>query len=116
MTDYLNQNVRGIIHGGHPNLLNKLKQLLPEWKVYQPEQKCPAQSIINADIVVIYSNHIDHSSYNDTIRKIRDSNSKILYLNATNIKSFIGSLYKECRKEEAWEKNLLVFYVYLQPQ
>lgn len=101
MTDYLNQNVRGIIHGGHPNLLNKLKQLLPEWKVYQPEQKCPAQSIINADIVVIYSNHIDHSSYNDTIRKIRDSNSKILYLNATNIKSFIGSLYKECRKEEA---------------
>ena len=101
MTDYLNQNVRGIIHGGHPNLLNKLKQLLPAWKVYQPEQKCPAQSIINADIVVIYSNHIDHSSYNDTIRKIRDSNSKILYLNATNIKSFIGSLYKECQKEEA---------------
>lgn len=42
-----------------------------------------------------------HTSYNDTIRKIRDSNSKILYLNATNIKSFIGSLYKECRKEEA---------------
>lgn len=97
MAAFLNSNVRGIIIGGHPNFLNKIQDYLPAWKKYLPEKRVPTNSIMNADLVVFFTDHIDHASYVGAIADIRRSDCNILYLHNINMDYAIRQIYQSCR-------------------
>lgn len=81
----INNGIKGIIVGGHPNLLNKLAEALPDWKVYQSGMSIPDNVVAHADVVVMFTDHLSHASYIPVIKQVRNSKSRLLYLHNVNI-------------------------------
>ena len=101
MAEYLEHNVKGIIVGGHPNFHNKLQKYIPGWKKYPPRTKVPSECVYGSDIIVFYTDHIDHSTYLGVIAEARRCSCKLLYVHNVNMESTIKKIYMECegRKE-----------------
>lgn len=98
MAEYLEHNVKGIIVGGHPNFHNKLQKYIPGWKKYPPRSKVPAECVYGSDIIVFYTDHIDHSTYLGVIAEARRSSCKLLYVHNVNMESAIKKIYMECEE------------------
>ena len=101
MAEYLEHNVKGIIVGGHPNFHNKLQKYIPGWKKYPPRTKVPSECVYGSDIIVFYTDHIDHSTYLGVIAEARRCSCKLLYVHNVNMEYTIKKIYMECegRKE-----------------
>lgn len=94
MADFLNQKVKGIIVGGHQNFHNKISRYLPEWKKYPPRMKIPTECITGADIIVFYTDHIDHSTYLSVISEARKGPGKLLYIHNVNVDTVIRKIFE----------------------
>lgn len=95
MADFLNKKVKGIIVGGHPNFHNKISKYLPEWKKYPPRMKIPTECITGADMIVFYTDHIDHSTYLSVIAEARKNACKLLYIHNVNMDTAIKKIFEE---------------------
>lgn len=93
MAEYLNKNVRGVLLGGHINFHNKLSKYLPDWKKYLPGKYIDNSTLKATDILVFYTDHIDHPSYLSAIANVRNSDCKLLYLHNVNIEYVIKQMY-----------------------
>lgn len=99
MGEYLNKDVKGVIIGGHINVHNKLDKYIPKWKKFSPETKISLNAIKNNDIVVMFSDYLNHSSYFRVIDWIRESDCKLLYIHNVNMDYVVNKIYNVCKEE-----------------
>lgn len=98
MGEYLNKNVKGVIIGGHINVHNKLDKYIPKWKKYAPETKITLNALKNNDIVVMFSDYLNHSSYFGAIECVRESDCKLLYVHNVNMEYVMTQIYNACKE------------------
>lgn len=94
MADFLNKNVKGVFVGGHINFHNKISKYLPDWKKVSIEKAVDANTLKNTDILVMYTDHIDHSSYLTTMANVRSSDCKLLYIHNVNLECVVKKIYE----------------------
>lgn len=99
MAEFLDKNVKGIIVGGHPNFHSKLQKYIPQWKKYPPRMKVPSECISGSDIIVFYTDHIDHSMYCSVIAEARRCSCRLLYIHSVNMETTIKRIYDEFEGE-----------------
>lgn len=94
MRKMIDENVRGVMIGGHINLQNKCSAIFPSWKIFPTKKVVSSEILQHADLLVIYTDHIDHASYLSTMNNIKgDSNCKILYLHNCNLTYIVKQIY-----------------------
>lgn len=98
MARYLESSVKGAILGGHVNFQNKIGKYLPSWKKYPPSRIVPAEILRGLDILVIYTDYLDHPTYLTTIANMKNSNCRILFIHCVNMGAVIEKIYTECKE------------------
>lgn len=77
--------IKGVIVGGHPNWIAKMRKKLPSWNFLVKETYVDDNLIKNADVVLINTSYIGHSLYFKIISALKGINVKLGYLNNNNI-------------------------------
>lgn len=90
------QNVKGLVVGGHENWQRRMKELLPNFKFLHPDTLNIDISILdNVDIVLFYTNYLNHAMYYKVINEARKKNIKIAYISAnTNENIVLQQIFK----------------------
>ena len=90
--------IKGVIVGGHSNYRRKLENYIPSWKKYGPSSNIPAGCISNAELIVFFTDHIDHATYLKAINEVRKFSCNLLYVHSTNIEASIKYIYDNCKE------------------
>lgn len=77
--------VNGVIVGGHPNWITKMRKKLPSWNFLVTETYVDDNLVKKADIVLINTSYIGHSLYFKIISALKGTNVQLGYLNNNNI-------------------------------
>lgn len=94
------RDLRGVVVGGHKNLQNKLSALLPQWRFYEAKQRViPKDVLLNSDIVVFFTGHIDHATYYSTMNTIGSQKGALLYIENTNLDYIMTRIYEKAIDE-----------------
>ena len=93
--DNINLNeIKGVIFGGHPNWISKMKNILEKWTFVPTESINFDENIIkNNEYIFINTNYISHAFYYKVIKNITDEN-KLRYINSINIVKSIEDIKK----------------------
>ena len=90
--DKINE-VKGMIVGGHINWQNKLREMIPSWRIIKAGVNTLDENIIlNSNIVVFNTAHLNHSLYYRIIDVIRNTDVKIGYISSTNIENALKEI------------------------
>lgn len=94
MRAYLSSRKVTVI-GGHPNWMNKLKDIFPSWE-YIPIgiNTFPKDKVSNSELVVIVANFCKHSMYYRAISAIETADVELMYLNGGNVELCIHNIYE----------------------
>lgn len=101
-------SVKGVIVGGHTNLQNKLKEVLPNFTFIKTEEASRDISFIrNRDIIFLISVNNKHGLYNKVMSSIKTSDIEITYLpKSQNIESLCNVIYKNCEYKGVLREKL----------
>lgn len=89
--------VHGTIIGGHPNWQNKIKELLPNWRIIPAGiNTLDANLVANSKIVVFVTNYLNHSLYEKAIEIARNADCRIGYISNTNSDIALVDLTRIC--------------------
>lgn len=74
--------------GGHPNWVNKIRVLLPNWKYFEAGElrSRDSSSIVGMDCAYIFTGHLDHTTYYKVIQIVRSADVPIGYIDSVNIR------------------------------
>jgi hypothetical protein len=85
--------IRGLVIGGHANFVAKIRRLLPGWKFHSVDDTLVDDgSIIDADIVVLFTKYASHKITEKPMRICRQRNIPIIYANHTNPSTFLNNI------------------------
>lgn len=95
--------VKGVVFfGGHPNLVNKLRQVHPKWTFVNPEspksQNGLTYSKANISVMIVHSKHASHSQW-DLITNNIPSETPILFVSTSNLDSIESEIEIGWRRE-----------------
>lgn len=94
--------VRGTIIGGHPNWQNKIKELLPNWRIVPAGiNTLDANLVVNSEIVVFITSYLNHSLYEKAIEVARNADCKIGYISNTNSDIALADLTRICMENQS---------------
>ena len=73
--------------GGHPNWLNKIRELFPNWKYYGAAgfQTKDVSSIIGYDCIYLFTDHLDHKTYYRVMQILRPADLRLGYVASINL-------------------------------
>jgi len=87
------KGMRGVIIGGHPIFLNKLRKTFPKYTYYSADQKrIDEQSIIGSDFVVFFTGYCNHSLTENALRLCRQYDIPTGYSSRVNLDHFIADV------------------------
>lgn len=94
MIAYLSSQKACVI-GGHPNWLNKIRALLPGWKYIAAAglQNKDAAFLAGLDCVFIFTDHLDHKTYNKVMQVVRPTGVPIGYITSVNLRLSLEQFY-----------------------
>lgn len=85
--------VKGVVVGGHPTFISKLKLLLPTWSFYAGEDKTTDDDVVKgADLVVLWTNYCSHTLTNPVSKLIRKHGIPVCYSEKSNTPTFINEV------------------------
>lgn len=92
-------NSKGVIVGGHRNLINKLLSYLPQWTVIEVERgvKNDWNTLKGASLIIINTEYISHGIYNQAMRSIKDKSS-IIFNRQNNVVKILQKVYEKIAK------------------
>lgn len=95
--------VKGVVFfGGHPNLVNKLRQVHPKWTFVNPEspksQNGLTYSNANISVMIVHSKHASHSQWDLITNKI-PAETPILFVSTSNLDSIESEIEIGWRRE-----------------
>ncbi|NLL02130.1 MAG: hypothetical protein GX265_03830 [Mollicutes bacterium] len=93
--DYID-NTKGVIIGGKPNWLLKMRNKLPSWTLIDPSSINFDKNILNNEHVFINTSYISHAMYYKVVENL-GKNSNIHYINNTNIEICLEEIYNIIR-------------------
>ena len=88
--------------GGHPVVLNKLKQIFPEWDFYESGKGYhwnENELFKKTDYCVIHYIHMSHSEFNKIMQGVENYDVPIIYVKNNNIESIISVIYNKVQEE-----------------
>lgn len=88
--------------GGHPVVLNKLKQIFPEWDFYESGKGYhwnENELFKKTDYCVIHYVRMSHSEFNKIMRGVENYDTPIIYVKNNNIESIISVIYNRVQEE-----------------
>lgn len=93
--DNINLNeIKGVIFGGHPNWISKMKDILVNWTFVPTEIINFDENIIkNNEYIFINTNYISHAVYYKVIKYLTNEN-KLRYINSINIDKSLEGIKK----------------------
>ena len=97
--EYLNSEQRGIVLGGHPNFIKKLKEKLPKWKFYGVSTTFDPSIFQKAQVLVIFTDHIDHTSYNSAVSSMKNTNCELFLTAGCNVDFSIDRIFNFCMEK-----------------
>lgn len=99
------QKVRGVIVGGHPTWIKKVRAQLPNWQIITDEEYGVNRdiSIRKADVLFFVTAHLSHPLFDNMIAQAQLLKIPIGYLSRTNIKRSFYDMYMfaiSCKEKE----------------
>lgn len=88
--------------GGHPVVLNKLKQIFPKWDFYESGKGFhwnENELFKKTDYCVIHYIRMSHSEFNKIMRGVENYDIPIIYVKNNNIESIISVVYNRIQEE-----------------
>ncbi|MTV47780.1 hypothetical protein GJ688_02125 [Heliobacillus mobilis] len=93
--------INGVIIGGHDRWRVKMKEKLPRWKFFGPEQYNVDLGIANADIVFFFTGYLSHTMYIPAITEARKYRVPVSYLRSVNEENALQEVKHGCRSVTA---------------
>ena len=93
--------MNGAIIGGHTNLRNKIKELLPNYTIISPSDKTKELNYLkNKDIVFYISSSNNHSMYYKVLPILKTGNKDIVYLKKRmNVELVLKDMYEQASSQ-----------------
>ena len=87
------------LFGGHPNFLTKMKEVLPDIRILNPDEKNKNLSFVsNQTAVFVFTDYFNHGFYYRLVKSL-PAGLPLIYLNPTvNVEQTIQNMAKQMRE------------------
>lgn len=89
------------LFGGHPDFQTKLRQLIPDLRMAEVDQRVDKQAIANADMVFLQAAHISHSMFYTVMGVCKANSVPVVYLTSTSAKRAAVQIVEEIERHRA---------------
>lgn len=99
----LNREYRGVFIGGHPSFISRILKLYPSWKSYSYGDKAKMDPMVfrNADVVVVFAEHMSHSTLFESKKYMKTSDAVPVYSFTTNLDALTEKLSQALESGDA---------------
>ena len=88
--------------GGHENWIKKLRQIFPDWRYIRPNifQMKDVSELKKYDCVFMFTDHLDHRTYQRFMAVVREAHLPIGYVTSVNLDRGMRQIYQTMKKME----------------